>query len=75
MHGDAILKKQGAKKVRDLSLKAITDLSKILTVSKAHCTDQEFNNLRRAVGMCIAQVESELLVGIYSEYPELDDLK
>jgi hypothetical protein len=68
------LKKSDAKAVRDLSLKAITDLTAALAVCKERGSQAEFDNMRRAVGHSIGHIESGILCAIYAEYPDLDDL-
>jgi len=72
---EAILEKSDAKTVRDLSLKAIADLTTALAVCKERGSEAEFDNMRRAVGHSIGHIESGILSTIYAEYPDLDDLK
>jgi hypothetical protein len=69
------MNKNTAEAVRDLSLAAITNLSKLLVVSKDHCTPEEFAALRKGVGIAIGQIQMEILSVICAQYPELDDLK
>jgi len=64
-----------ARRVKTRSLRAISELSRILSASKGQCSAKEFGRLKKAVGSCIGHIERQLLVSIYSEYPELDDLK
>jgi len=69
------LEKSDAKAVRDLSLKAITDLTAALAVCKERGSQAEFDDMRKAVGHSIGHIESGILSAIYAEYPDLDDLK
>jgi hypothetical protein len=72
---EAELEKSDAKAVRDLSLKAITDLTAALAVCKERGSQAEFDDMRKAVGHSIGHIESGILSVIYAEYPDLDDLK
>ena len=69
------MEKSDAKAVRDLSLKAIADLTATLAVCKERGSQAEFDNMRKAVGHAIGHIESGILSTIYAEYPDLDDLK
>ena len=69
------MEKSDAKAVRDLSLKAITDLTAALAVCKERGSQAEFDDMRKAVGHSIGHIESGILSAIYAEYPDLDDLK
>jgi len=69
------MKKNTAEAMRDLSLGAITNLSKLLVVSKDQCTPEEFATLKKGVGIAIGQIQTEILSVVCSQYPELDDLK
>jgi hypothetical protein len=68
------VKKPGAEAVKNLSLRAISELTRTLVVSKDHCSDEEFKNMTWAVGSCIGHIEIDILSKVYSEYPELDDV-
>jgi hypothetical protein len=68
------LKRPDAKAVRDLSLKAITDLTAALAVCKERGSQAELDDMRRAVGHSIGHIESGILSAIYAKYPDLDDL-
>lgn len=69
------MEKELAQAVRDLSLNAITDLTKMLAVSEGRCSSDEFMTLKRAVGRVIGRIQTEILDGICTQYPELNDLK
>jgi hypothetical protein len=71
---EAVLKKSDAEAIKDLALQAISDLTRILLVSKDSCTEEEFHDLKRAVGSSIGHIEMDILSKVYSQYPELDDI-
>lgn len=76
MHGDAIMiEKQCAMKVRDLALKAVSDLSQIPVVSRGCCSDEEYEQIKKAVGLSIGRIQIDILDVVCTAYPELDDLK
>lgn len=64
-----------AKEVRDQALKAIEELSHGLTIAKGKCSEEDFESLKKAVGMSIIRIDGDILDFIYTRYPELDDLK
>jgi hypothetical protein len=69
------MEKQPAEAVRDLSLSAIADLTKVLGVSEGGCASGEFRTLKRAIAGIIGLIQVEILDGIYAQYPELNDLR
>jgi hypothetical protein len=71
---EAVLKKSDAQAIKDLALQAISDLTRILLVSKDSFTEEEFHDLTKAVGNSIGHIEMDILSKIYSQYPELDDI-
>jgi len=67
--------RRSAKKLRDVSLQAVSQLSRIVLLSRDRCSPEEFERIKKGVGLAIGQVQTEILDGIYSRYPELNDLK
>ena len=67
--------KEAATKIRDMALKAIADLSELLREAKGNCSAKEFDPLLRAVADSISLIDTDILFPIYSQYPDLDDLK
>lgn len=66
--------RQSAEALRDQSLQAVSQLSRVLMVSRNRCSPDEFERVRKGVGLAIGHVQSEVLDMIYSQYPDLDDL-
>jgi len=69
------VEKHHAKSIHDLALRAITDLTKILMLAKENGSREEFEGLKRPIGILIGQIETDILGRIYVEHPELDDLQ
>lgn len=63
-----------AKEIRDHALKAIAELSHALIASENRCSAEEFEQVKRGVGLSIGKIQIELLGVVYKRYPELDDL-
>lgn len=74
MHGDLMIDKDAAKEIKNHALNAITQLTLVLGVSESRCSPEEYDAIKRGVGLSIGRVETELLGLIYTAYPELDDL-
>jgi hypothetical protein len=75
MHGAPVMTKEAATQIRDMAIKAIADLSELLKRAEGNCSVKEFEKLRRSVANMIALIDKDILWGIYSQYPDLDDLK
>jgi len=67
--------KRSAEELRDMCLQAVSQLSRVLLFSRDRSSEEEFERVKKAVGLAIGQVQTEILDAIYSRYPELDDLK
>ncbi len=67
--------RRSAEELRDLSLRAVSQLSQILNHSRDQFSQEEFERIKKGVGLAIGQVQTEVLNIIYSRYPDLDDLK
>ena len=69
------MKKETAKEIREFALKAIESLSHSLNVAVDKCSEEDVEKLKKAVGLSIMKIDSDVLGFVYSKYPELDDLK
>ena len=74
MQGESMIEKECATEIKVLALKAITELSQVLNVCENRCTEEEYECIRKGVGLSIGKIDTELLGIIYMAYPELDDL-
>jgi len=68
------LEKHVATKIRELAIKAITDLTAILAVANEQGSKRESDSLQRPIANLIGLIETDLLADIYAEHPDLDDL-
>lgn len=70
------MKKEFAIYCRDNSLLAIEEFSKILIrAQQGGCAAEEYSILQKEIGIIIGKVQMGILETVYSEYPDLDDLK
>jgi hypothetical protein len=64
-----------AANVKQRALVAVAELHSILTDIRNECSSEDFQLVKRGVGLSIGTIEIELLQAIYRQYPEIDDLK
>jgi hypothetical protein len=69
------MEKQIATEIQQHALDAVRALSQALSVCENRCSPEEYEQIRRGVGLSMGRIETELLGFIYAAYPELDDLK
>ncbi len=68
------MEKETAKEIKEHALKAIENLSGCLITATNKCSKEEFETLKKGVGMSIMKIDDMLDI-IYNKYPELDDLE
>ena len=69
------MEKQCAIEIRELALRAVSELSDVLEVSRSTCSEEEYERLRTGVGLAIGAIQSHVLNVISVEFPDLDDLR
>ena len=69
------MEREGAEQIRGLALQAACDLAKVLKVISGRCSDEQYEKIRKAVGLCIGGIQVDLLDIVYAEYPDLKDLR
>lgn len=70
------MKKEFTIYCRDNSLLAIEEFSKILMrTQEGGCATEKYSVLQKEIGIIIGKVQVGILEAVYSEYPDLDDLK
>ena len=74
MYGDAMMNKPTAIEIKERSLSAVSELSQLLNAIKGRCSSEEYDRIKRGVGLSIGRIQTELLDIVYTAYPELDDL-
>ena len=67
--------KETAEQIKQGSINAITELSKILFEVQHTCPPDEFEVIRRGVGLTIGRIQLEILNFVYDQFPEMDHLK
>jgi len=70
-----MMEKKVAIGIQRHALEAIRALSEALSACENQCSPEEYQRIKRGVGLSIGRIETELLGVIYAAYPELDDLK
>ncbi|EBA5557587.1 hypothetical protein [Salmonella enterica] len=70
-----MMKKKQAIEIKKYSLDAISELSKILSIQRESVSEEEYERLKKGVGIAIGDIQINLLDVIYSQYPDIDDLK
>jgi hypothetical protein len=68
------MNKQDAIDVYEHALKAISELSRTLIAIEGKCSAEEYERVKRAIGLSIGMIQTDILDPINSVYPELDDL-
>ena len=69
------MNQETAQEIKEYALKAIENLSISLNVAIDKCSEEDFEKLKKAVGLSIMKIDSDVLAFVYTKYPELDDLK
>lgn len=64
-----------ALEIKEHGLKAVIELTSALNCCGERCSPEEFEIIKRAVGISIGRLDLELLGFVYAQYPDLDDLK
>ena len=75
MYGDPLMEKELGQIIRDSGLEAVKSLSVILERANGRCSPEEFELLRKGVGLAIGKIQMGVLEVVYREHPDLDDLK
>ena len=66
-----MIDRETAECVRDLALKAISELSRALAVGQAGCSGEDFENIKRGIGLSIGRIQTELIDVVVADYPDL----
>ncbi len=66
--------KESAENIRNYALTAIENLSHGLNLAKNNCSEEEFKEVKKMIGLSIMRID-DVLSFLYKKFPELDDLK
>jgi hypothetical protein len=69
------MKQEVARQIKTRSLRAIAELDAIVADIRGQCPDEEFEFIKRGVGMSIIKINSDLLEPIYKQHPGIDPLR
>lgn len=72
MQGILMIDRETAERVRDSALKAISELSRALAAAQAGCSGEDFEKIRRGVGLSIGRIQTELIDVVLKDNPDLD---
>ena len=67
------MKKDTAIRVQQSGRAAIAILTALLNQVASDCSDEEFNAIKRGVGLTIGRIQMELLEPLYLQHPDVDD--
>ena len=73
--GVCMLEGHIAVEIRDHALKAISELSQVLHVIAGRCAQEDYERIKKGVGLSIGTIQCELLDIIYAEHVDGNDLK
>lgn len=66
---------EAAKKVKGRCLAAIGELDSLLGDIRPSCDNDEYEILKRAVGLSIGKITMEILDVVLRQHPAIDDLR
>jgi len=69
-----MIDKAMAEQIHQASLNAIVELSTLLRDVEATCPNQDYQKIKRGIGLSIGTIQTELMDLLYVDHPELDDL-
>ena len=69
-----MIEKEIAKDIKKHAMAAITELVKITTMKDQNFSIEEIEAIKKAVGIPIGMIQTNLLEFLYKYYPELDNL-
>jgi hypothetical protein len=69
-----MIEKQCALDIKDHALKAITELTQLLNTSQGRCSQEEYERIKKGIGLSIGKIQTDVLDVVYAVHPELNDL-
>ena len=64
-----------AEQIKSCALQAIESLSRALAETGRKMPELEYAKLKKCVGLSIGRIQTDMLEMVYSQYPDMDDLK
>ena len=62
-----------ASEIKRLALEAVRDLSRAVQYAEQNCPPDEFQRLKKGLGLSIGAIEMNVMVQLYEQFPELED--
>jgi len=69
-----MIEKEDAVAIHEHALVAIRELSTILKRMNGRCSEDEYSQIKKAVGLSIGKIQIDILELINAAHPDLDDL-
>lgn len=68
------MKKEHALNINNVSIDSITSFSKLLMEMNGQISNEEFQILKKGIGIVIGELQVRVLDFIYKQYPDLSDI-
>ena len=79
LHGNTLVtdmvSKETALQIQRRALNAIIELNTALSEIEDDCPDEDFELVKRGVGLSIGRIQMEILEVLNRQHPDIDDLK
>jgi len=66
--------KETAIEIKSRTLGIVAQLSELLIFCEKTCASNEYESIRKGIGLIIGRLQSIILDSVYRNFPELDDL-
>jgi hypothetical protein len=70
-----MMSKEDAINMRNYALTAIEQLSELLNIAWERCSPEEYEQIKKGVGLSMGRIQILVLDVLYESYPEIDHLK
>jgi hypothetical protein len=70
-----MIEKSYAIEIKKRALSAVSELSNIVSAGSDRCSVDDFEKIKKGVGVCIGRIQMSILEEIYRDHPDLDDLR
>jgi hypothetical protein len=70
-----MVKKETALLIQKRAMNIVAKLDNLLSEIHDQCTDEDYQIIKRGVGLSIGRILTEILEPIYKQHPEIDDLR
>jgi len=74
-HWNAMIEIDAALRLKKRALAAVAELDGIVNDIRGHCSEDDFEIIRRGVGLSVGRIVTDVLEPVLLQHPEIDDLK